>query len=458
VKTTTPTGPATPTGPTTPTSPATPFFPAQTSTATWDLTGALLCTIGMTILGSSVAVSRLILDYPTLTGQALRYAVAAAILSTLLAAFPGAARLGTARPEATRHEAGQLGADRPGTTRPEATRHEAGQLGADRPGTTRLAAGRLGTARLGAGHPGIGHPGIGHPGIGHPGAGRLGIGNPGAGNPGAGNPGAGNPGAARLGAARLGTTRPGRARLWPSRGEFVRLVALAGTGLAGFNVCVLTALRHADAAIVGTVIGAAPLGLAIAGPLLRGERPASRIVGAATVVVLGAAIVHGGGHADTLGMLAALGALAGEVAFSLLAAAVLPRLGAVRVTTWSCTLAVPMLLIAAVPAGELSRWRPPTATEAGTLAYLAVVLTVITFLIWYAGLMRLGVERAGMFVGLLPVTTLLTAAVQDARLPAPAQGAGVVVVALGLAAGLTSPRPTNMDRGSQYPSTTNCDP
>jgi drug/metabolite transporter (DMT)-like permease len=403
-------------------------LPAQASTASWDLTGALLCTIGMTILGSSVAVSRLILDYPTLTGQALRYAAAAAILSALLAAFPGAARLGTARPTATHHEAGHVGADRLGTARPTAAFHEAGHVGAGRLGTTRLAAGRLGTARLGAGHPGAARPG------------------------------AARPGAARPGAARLGTTRPGRARLWPSRGEFVRLVALAGTGLAGFNVCVLTALRHADAAIVGTVIGAAPLGLAIAGPLLRGERPASRIVGAATVVVLGAAIVHGGGHADTLGMLAALGALAGEVAFSLLAAAVLPRLGAVRVTTWSCTLAVPMLLIAAVPAGELSRWRPPTATEAGTLAYLAVVLTVITFLIWYAGLMRLGVERAGMFVGLLPVTTLLTAAVQDARLPAPAQGAGVVVVALGLAAGLTSPRPTNMDRGSQYPSTTNCDP
>jgi len=285
-----------------------------------DTTGAALCVLGMAILGSSVAVSRLILDYPALTGQAMRYALATAALAALLAVAPG-------------------------------------------------------------------------------------VGGP--------------------------------ARRLPGGRDLLVLAALAAIGLVAFNLCVLSALRHADAAIVGTVAGAAPLGLALIGPLSRRDRPAGRLVGGAGVVVAGTALVHGGGHADAVGVLAALGALVGEVAFSLLAAAVLPRLGAVRVSAWSCALAVPMLGLCALLAGEPARWRPPVAAEAWTLVYLALMLTVGAFLAWFTGLRRLGVERAGMFVGLLPVATLITASVQDGRLPGPIQTAGVLVVALGLAVGLT---------------------
>lgn len=275
--------------------------------------GFLMCVVGMSVLGCSVSVSRLILDYPTLTGQAMRYAVAALILAVV----------------------------------------------------------------------------------------RRGL-------------------------------------LRPTRAEFGRLLLLAATGMAGFNICLLAALRHADAALVGTIVGAAPLGIAVAGPLMRRARPAPRLVAASAVVVGGAALVHGAGHADGVGLLAALGAFVGEVCFSLLAASVLPRLGAVGVTTWACALSVPMLLLPAVPLGELGRMRLPSVPEAATLAYLAVVLTVLVFLLWYSGISRLGVERAGMLVGLLPVTTLITASIQDGVLPSSAQAAGVLVVAAGLAAGLTA--------------------
>jgi drug/metabolite transporter (DMT)-like permease len=296
----------------------------------FDAAGVAGCTVGMVILGGSVSISRLILDYPALTGQAMRYALAAAVLALLARAN-------------SRNRAGS----RPNPPRP--------------------------TGR-----------------------------------------------------------------------EFAVLAALAATGLVAFNMLLLAALRQADAPVVGTVVGAAPLGLALLGPLLAGGRPTARPMVAAGVVVAGTVLVHGGGStgaANSAGLLAALGALACEVAFSLLAALVLPRLGALRVSAWSCAIAVPMLLVAALATGEPARWRPPTAAEAWALAYLALLLTVGAFLAWFTGLRRLGVERAGIFVGLLPVSTLVATAIQDLRPPEVTQTAGVLVVAAGLTIGLLRSRP-----------------
>jgi drug/metabolite transporter (DMT)-like permease len=218
--------------------------------------------------------------------------------------------------------------------------------------------------------------------------------------------------------------------------DWVRLVALAATGLVAFNVLLLTALRHADPAVVGTVVGGTPLVLALLGPLTRRERPALRLMVAATVVILGGALVHGGGSADTIGLLAAFGTLAGEVLFSLLAVPLLPRLGPLRVSTLSCALAVPMLIVALVVAGEPARWRLPEPAELVGYAYLGGLLTVVAFLAWYGGLSRLGPERAGLFVGLLPPVSLATAAVLDRTMPGAVQVVGVLVVAVGLAVGL----------------------
>jgi drug/metabolite transporter (DMT)-like permease len=279
-------------------------------------TPAVLCATAMCILGSSFAVSRLLLGYPTLTGQAARYLVAAALLGALVPRSGG-------RP-----------------------------------------------------------------------AGRR---------------------------------------------DLARLAALALCGLAGFNVCVLAALRHADPAALGTVVGGTPLLLAVLGPALAGRRPSARVIASGAVVVAGVALVQDGGHATGAGLCWAFGALAGEVLFSLLAAPLLGELGSVRVSAWACALAVPQLVLAAAVTGEWRRLRMPTAPEAGALLYMAVVLTVGAFLLWYGGLRRLGVERAGMFAGLVPLASLAGAAAMDHSGPAPAQVLGTVTVVAGLVAGLTVP-------------------
>ena len=102
-----------------------------------DLPGTARCAAAMTVLGASVPISRLVLDYPVLTGQAGRYALAAAAFALI---------------------------------------------------------------------------------------GRLRGGN----------------------------------RVQLDRRDWVRLALLAATGLVAFNLLLLTALRHTDPALVGTVVGGTP--------------------------------------------------------------------------------------------------------------------------------------------------------------------------------------------------------
>src|SRR4051812_39436388 len=112
------------------------------------------------------------------------------------------------------------------------------------------------------------------------------------------------------------------------------LLALAATGLAGFNIFLVEATREASPAVIGTVVGAIPIVLALVGPLTERRRPATRTVAAATVVTLGAGIAAGFGGGSLHGVLLATGALAGEVAFSLLALPLLPKLGPLKVAAY----------------------------------------------------------------------------------------------------------------------------
>jgi drug/metabolite transporter (DMT)-like permease len=109
--------------------------------------------------------------------------------------------------------------------------------------------------------------------------------------------------------------------------ELGLVAALAASGLVGFNLCVLAAVDRADPAVVGLVIGCTPVVLALVGPPLAGRPPTRRGLAAAAVVVVGAALAQGGGRTSATGLLLAVGALAGEAAFSLLAVPLLPKLG-----------------------------------------------------------------------------------------------------------------------------------
>jgi drug/metabolite transporter (DMT)-like permease len=199
----------------------------------------------------------------------------------------------------------------------------------------------------------------------------------------------------------------------PAGREWAWLAGLAVIGLAGCSVLLIEATRVADPATVGVVIGAAPLVIVIAAAAAGGSRPTRRVLLAAAVVTAGSAAAQLGGATGLTwsgtGLLLSAGALGGAAGSTLLAAPVLPRLGALAVTIYACGLAGILLLAAAAvarSAGGPPILRTPTATQLAALSYLAVAVTAVVFIAWYAAMTRLGVDRTGLFNGLIPIASL----------------------------------------------------
>ena len=253
---------------------------------------------------------------------------------------------------------------------------------------------------------------------------------------------------ATLGDAPLGTAQSlryavacllllalGRGRVRRPRGtEWLWLAGVTGTGLVLFNVALVAGAPHAEPALLGVAVAGTPLVLALAGPLIEGRRPTARAALAAAGVTAGALLVQGTGRGDAVGLAWAGVVLACEAGFTLLAVPVLGRLGPWGVsvhTTW----------MAAVAFGLLAPFerRGLDGGDLAAVAYLAVAVTAVAFVLWYGAVRRLGAARAGLLTGVAPVAAALAGVALGRPVPSAPVWVGIGVVAAALAMGLRHP-------------------
>ncbi|MFE9646209.1 EamA family transporter [Streptomyces sp. NPDC006365] len=219
------------------------------------------------------------------------------------------------------------------------------------------------------------------------------------------------------------------ARLW------LRLAVIGATGLVGMNVAVLQAVRTAEPTVPGVVVACSPVVVAALTPLVERRRPAARPVLAAVVVTAGAAVVQGFGRTDLAGALWSVTALVGEVTVMLLIGPAVRALGPMLLSLCVCLLAA----LEAGAAGLLldgSGWlRTPTGVEAAALAWQAVMVTAVCFLLWFAAVQRIGAQRMALLTGVAPVAAALTAPLVGTGAFGLAQLGGSLLVTVGVALG-----------------------
>ncbi len=225
----------------------------------------------------------------------------------------------------------------------------------------------------------------------------------------------------------------------PRGREWLWLAGISATGLVLFNLAIVRGVAHTGPAMIAVAVACVPVLLGVLGPLLQRQAPCWPAVVAAVVVTAGAVLVEGAGRPDAAGVTWAAVALACEASFTLLAVPVLARHGAWGVSVHSVWIgAVMLIVLGGVTEGPAAAERL-TAPDLAAVAYLAVLVTVIAFILWYSTVAALGPARVGLLTGIAPISAALTGMATGSRAPSPLMWTGIAVVIAGLAAGLWFP-------------------
>jgi drug/metabolite transporter (DMT)-like permease len=238
-----------------------------------------------------------------------------------------------------------------------------------------------------------------------------------------------------------------RERLLPPRAVLGSLLVVGLSVGIGFGLLGALALRHVSSvhgAVLTGLIPAATAGMAV---LRAGERPRPGYwvaLALGLIVVVGFAVLEGGGRLRGADMLLLLAIAVGGVGYA--EGGVLARAyGGWRVICWALILCLPVSLPVTIAAVASHPPAHVTARATTALLYVGLVPMCLGFFAWYDGLARGGVARIGRIQLAQPALTLGWSALllgeKVSVLTAIAALAVVVVTAAGRNAGADPAQP-----------------
>lgn len=218
-------------------------------------------------------------------------------------------------------------------------------------------------------------------------------------------------------------------RSWP------RLLALATVGLTGYNLLLYAALEHTSSVNASLVNAFNPALISLAAVAVLRER-LSGLAWSGTVLALGGVLVlltrgdvtgllhHGVGTGELL-MVGAICAWTGYTLLGRTLGAVPP----VTATALQAALTVLVLAPLTVATGQLA-W-PTTSRAALALIFIGIFPSVLSYLLWNRALRRIPPGRAGVFLNLITVFTVVIGLLRGQALT-PAQVLGGLLVLAGV--------------------------
>lgn len=186
-------------------------------------------------------------------------------------------------------------------------------------------------------------------------------------------------------------------------------------GVFLFNVLLLHGLRLTSAGAAGIVTSTTPAWMGLLALAFLGERPGRRawmgillsVAGTLAVTVQGAASGATQGGRPLLGGFLVLGAVLGEAGFLLLRKALPASLSALGAAAAVSVLGFLQFLAPALWQAASFDWASLGTGDLILLLYYGAVVTVLAYVLWFAGVVRVPAGVAGVFTGIMPVSALV---------------------------------------------------
>jgi len=205
----------------------------------------------------------------------------------------------------------------------------------------------------------------------------------------------------------------GRRILLISKKQWLILGMQALTGVFLFNLFLLYGLRLTSAVESGIILSTTPAMIALLSVFLLGERVSSSTWLGISLSVLGIIIINvvGGqqeiGNFSFLGNMLILLAVVCESLFTLFRKLQDEEISAVLTTAVVSLLGLIMVLPFMIYEGLQFDLGSLAISEWLMIVYYGVFVTVIAFVLWFRGVSRVSASTAGVFTGIMPVSTII---------------------------------------------------
>lgn len=200
----------------------------------------------------------------------------------------------------------------------------------------------------------------------------------------------------------------------PGKKDLIVLFLLSFTGVFLFNVLLLYGLTMTGATESGIITSTAPAMIGLLSYLLLRERIgfikasgiALSVLGVLSMNVFGEMHGDSRGFSSLPGNLLVFGAVLCEALFTVLGKFLSGRVTPLAITTYVSLFGFLQFFPFAVYQGTAYPLVSLSVQDWSVLLYYALVVTVAAYLLWYRGVSKVSAGTAGIFTGVLPLSTI----------------------------------------------------